>query len=261
LISVQCILLFFSPNPFKVPMPKKNQKLTVIPKLVALSEVQRKTGHSPGRIIRKCAEVWIDFTPAEESYQWLGRRLTARQRDPLMPMNGICKITEDGQQALANRTMNYLKWKGFALVKDLTVETETGILIVSSLSKGTCPPIPTPKILVPEEVLEEFLEDYAEPYEMAPEVPPEKGERKVLKDKLDELLLEIMKSGVKSGIGVFNIIKREMNSTHRILLQMVGDRRQSFRWQKGRIEQNCTRHTLRNRISGIRQHFPELRLK
>ena len=145
-------------------MSQNNPNSAELPKLVPLTEVQRRANLSPGRIIRQCAEVWIDLTPAEESYQWLGRRLTARQRDPLMPMNGICKITEDGQQALANRTMNYLKWKGFALVKDLTVETETGILIVSSLSKGTCPPIPTPKILVPEEVLEEFLEDYAEPY-------------------------------------------------------------------------------------------------
>ena len=248
-------------------MSEKNQQPSELPQLVSLTEVQRRTNLSPGRIIRQCAQVWIDLTPAEESYQWLGRKLTAHPRDPLVPMNGIYKLTEDGQRDIAGRAMNYLKWKGFALVKDLTVETETGILIVSSLSKGTCPPIPTPKILVPEEVLEEFLEDYAEPYEMAPEIPPEKGERKVLKDKLDELLLEIMKSGVKSGIGVFNIIKREMNSTHRkfdkhgILLQMVGDRRQSFRWQKGRIEQNCTIHTLRNRISGIRQHFPALRLK
>ena len=248
-------------------MSQNNPNSAELPKLVSLTEVQRRTNLSPGRIIRQCAQVWIDLTPAEESYQWLGRKLTAHPRDPLVPMNGICKLTEDGQQALANRMMTYLKPKRFALVKDLTVETETGILIVGSPSKGTCPPIPAPNILVPEEVLKELLEDSAEPYEMAPEVPPEKGERKVLKDKLDELLLEIMKSGVKSGIGVFNIIKREMNSTHRkfdkhgILLQMVGDRRQSFRWQKGRIEQNCTIHTLRNRISGIRQHFPELRLK
>ena len=248
-------------------MSQKNPNSAELPKLVSLTEVRRRTNLSPGRIIRQCAQVWIDFTPADEGYRWLGRRLMAKPRDPLVPMNGIYKLTEDGQRDIASRTMNYLKWKGFALVKDLTVETETEMLIVSSLSKGTCPPIPTPKILVPEEVLEEFLEDYVEPYEMAPEVPPEKGERKVLKDGLDELLLEIMKSGVNSGIGVLKTIKREMNSTHRkfdkheILLQMVGDRRQSFRWQNGRVEQNCTIQTLRNRISGIRQHFPELRLK
>jgi len=245
-------------------MSEKNQQPSELPQLVSLTEVQRRTNLSPGRIIRQCAQVWIDFTPADEDYRWLGRRLTAHPRDPLVPMNGICKLTEDGQQALANRTMSYLKWKGFALVKDLTVETETGILIVNSLSKGTCPPIPTPNILVPEEVLEEFLEDYAKVHETVPEVSPEKGERKVIKDALDELLLEILQSGINSGEGVYRIIVREMNSTQRdfdkqgILLQKLGNRERGFRWKKGGLEQKCTMKTLRNRISDIRLHFPKL---
>ena len=139
-------------------MSEKTQQPSKLPQLVSLTEVQRRTNLSPGRIIRQCAQVWIDFTPADEDYRWLGRRLMARPRDPLVPMNGTCKLTEDGQQALANRTMNYMKWKGFALVKDLTVETETGILIVSSLSKGTCPPIPTPQILVSRQELDNLID-------------------------------------------------------------------------------------------------------
>ena len=108
-------------------MSQKNPNSAELPKLVSLTEVLRRTNLSPGRIIRQCAQVWIDFTPADEGYRWLGRRLIAKPRDPLVPMDGIYKLTEDRQQALANRTMNYLKWKGFALIKDLTVETETGI--------------------------------------------------------------------------------------------------------------------------------------
>ncbi len=104
----------------------------------------------------------------------------------------------------------------------------------------------------------------AEPYETAPEVSPEKGGRKVLKDGLDELLLEIMKSGVNSGERVYRIIVREMNSKQRnfdkqgILLQKLGNRERGFRWKKGGLEQKCTMKTLRNRISDIRRHFPEL---
>ena len=188
----------------------------------------------------------------------------AHRRDRLVLIDGIYPLTEDSQRTIASRTMSPSQSMGFALFRDLAVATKTGILVVCSLSKGTCPPIPTPRILVPEEVLEEFLEDYAEPYETAPEVSPEKGERKVLKDGLDELLLEIMKSGVNSGERVYRIIVREMNSKQRnfdkqgILLQKLGNRERGFRWKKGGLEQKCTMKTLRNRISDIRRHFPEL---
>ena len=105
-------------------MSGKNLQPPELPELITLTEALRRTRQFPGRIIRQCVEVWIDFTPVDEGYRWLGRRLMAHRRDPLVPMNGICKLTEDGQQAIANRTMNYLKWKGFALIKDLTMAGE-----------------------------------------------------------------------------------------------------------------------------------------
>ena len=245
-------------------MSEKNLQLSELPDLISLTEVRRETGQPPGRIIRRCSKVWVDFVPVEEGYHWLGNRLMAHRRDRLVSIDGIYPLTEDSQRTIASRTMSPSQSMGFALVRDLAVETKTGILVVCSLSKGTCPPIPTPRILVPEEVLEEFLEDYAEPYETAPEVSPEKRGRKVLKDGLDELLLEIMKSGVNSGERVYRIIVREMNSKQRnfdkqgILLQKLGNRERGFRWKKGGLEQKCTMKTLRNRISDIRRHFPEL---
>ena len=245
-------------------MSEKNLQLSELPDLISLTEVRRETGQTPGRIIRRCSKVWVDFVPVEEGYHWLGHRLMAHRRDRLVSIDGIYPLTEDSQRTIASRTMSPSQSMGFALVRDLAVETKTGILVVCSLSKGTCPPIPTPRILVPEEVLEEFLEDYAEPYETAPEVSPEKRGRKVLKDGLDELLLEIMKSGVNSGERVYRIIVREMNSKQRnfdkqgILLQKLGNRERGFRWKKGGLEQKCTIKTLRNRISDIRRHFPEL---
>ena len=223
-------------------MSEKNLQLSELPDLISLTEVRRKTGQPPGRIIRRCSKIWIDFVPVEEGYHWLGPRLMAHGRDRLAPIDGIYPLTEDSQRTIASRTMSPSQSMGFALVRDLAVETKTGILVVCSLSKGTCPPIPTPRILVPEEVLEEFLEDYAEPYETAPEVSPETGGRKVLKDGLDELLFEIMKSGVNSGERVYRIIVREMNSKQRnfdkqgILLQKLGNRERGFRWKKGGLE-------------------------
>ena len=246
-------------------MSQNNPNSAELPKLVSLTEVQRRTNLSPGRIIRQCAEVWIDLTPAEESYQWLGRRLTARQRDPLMPMNGICKITEDGQQALANRTMNYLKWKGFALVKDLTVETETGILIVSSLSKGTCPPIPTPKILVPEEVLEVFTEAHTEAYEKPLGVSPEQKDRKAPEHPIHRLLLRMMKNGINSGPELYKQFKREMVNKNRkydlekILLQWTDDEKQEFWWQNGPKAKRWCWKTVINEVPKLKNRYPELK--
>ena len=243
-------------------MSQNNPNSAELPKLVSLTEVQRRTNLSPGRIIRQCAEVWIDLTPAEESYQWLGRRLTARQRDPLMPMNGICKITEDGQQALANRTMNYLKWKRFALIKDLTVETETGILIVSSLSKGACPPIPTPKILVPVAVLAELLGNDIKFSEMGQDQELDQSDPIESLDPLDKLLLKMMRRGVNSGPEIYRQLKRDMVNKNReydvenILCQWTNDKMREFIWLNGRREQRSSWKTVENRISKLRNQFP-----
>ena len=246
-------------------MSQNNPNSAELPKLVSLTEVQRRTNLSPGRIIRQCAQVWIDLTPAEESYQWLGRRLMAHPMDPLVPMNGTCKLTEDGQQALANRTMNYLKWKGFALVKDLTVETETGILIVSSLSKGTCPPIPTPNILVPEEVLEVFTEARTEACETPLEVSPEQKDRKVPERPIHRLLLRMMKSGINSGPELYKQFKREMVNKNRkydlekILLQWTDDEKQEFWWQNGRKAKRWCWKTVTNEVLKLKNRYPELK--
>jgi len=244
-------------------MSEKNQQPSELPQLVSLTEVQRRTNLSPGRIIRQCAQVWIDFTPADEDYRWLGRRLTAHPRDPLVPMNGICKLTEDGQQALANRTMSYLKWKGFALVKDLTVETETGILIVNSLSKGTCPPIPTPNILVPEEILGGLTD--AVPTKGGEEIEPSKQEKIESLDPLGKLLFKFLEKGVDSRSEIMNCLKSEMRSTKRkfdaqgILLQWVDDDYASFRWRNGRREQIISVNRFMSRASELRKMFPELK--
>ena len=244
-------------------MSQNNPNSAELPKLVSLTEVRRRTNLSPGRVIRQCAEVWIDLTPAEESYQWRGRRLTARQRDPLMPMNGICKLTEDGQRDIAGRAMNYLKWKGFALVKDLTVETETGILIVSSLSKGTCPPIPTPNILVPEEILGGLTDGV--PTNGGEEIEPSKQEKFESLDPLGKLLFKFLEKGVGSRSEIIKCLKREMRSTKRkfdaqgILLQWVDDDYSSFRWRNGRIERIISINRFMSRASELRKMFPGLK--
>ena len=244
-------------------MSQNSPNSAELPKLVSLTEVQRRTNLSPGRIIRQCAQVWIDLTPAEESYQWLGRRLTARQRDPLMPMNGIYKLTEDGQRDIAGRTMNYLKWKGFELVRNLGVETESGILIVSSLSKGTCPPIPTPKILVPEDVLGELLGDDLKFGKMDQDRESERGNPIEPLDPLDKLLLKMMRCGVNSGPEIYKVFKREMLKKNReydvenILCEWANDKMREFIWLNGRREQKNSWKTVENRISKLRNQFPE----
>ena len=63
--------------------------------------------------------------------------------------------------------------RGFPLVANLTMETENGFLTLHSTSKSQCPPIPTPKILVPEKALEQFLAAHTQTYETAREAPPE----------------------------------------------------------------------------------------
>ena len=245
-------------------MSQKNPNLAELPNLIPLNEVWRRTGVPPYKIILICNEIWLDCTPVDEGYRWQGQRLIPGNRDPLVPMTGKYKLTEDSQLELAERTIDPLRSRGFPLVANLTMETENGFLTLHSTTKGRCPPLPTPKILVPEEVLEKFLAVRTQTYDIAPKTSPNQNGRKVIKDALDELLLEILQSGVNSGEGVYRIIVREMNSTQRnfdkqrILLQKIGDRRRGFRWQKAGLEQTCTMKTLRNRIAEIRQHFPEL---
>ena len=244
-------------------MSGKNPQPPELPELITLTEALRRTRQSPGRIIRQCVEVWIDFTPVDEGYRWLGRRLMAHRRDPLVPMNGIYKLTEDGQQAIANRTMNYLKWKRFALIKDLTVETETGILIVSSLSKGACPPIPTPKILVPVAVLAELLGNDIKFSEMGPDQGLDQGDPIESLDPLDKLLLKMMRRGVNSGPEIYRQLKRDMVNKNReydvenILCQWTNDKMREFIWLNGRREQRSSWKTVENRISNLRNQFPD----
>ena len=137
-------------------MSEKNLQLSELPDLISLTEVRRETGQTPGRIIRRCSKVWVDFVPVEEGYHWLGNRLMAHRRDRLVSIDGIYPLTEDSQRTIASRTMSPSQSMGFALVRDLAVETKTGILVVCSLSKVTCPPIPTPKIMVPREIFDEL---------------------------------------------------------------------------------------------------------
>ena len=111
---------------------------------------------------------------------WLAHRKRSTHANEL---TGSAKSQRMGSNAPSESYNELLEVDGVCVGQRLflTVETETGILIVQFPQQGDLPANPNSKILVPEEVLEEFLEDYAEPYEMAPEVPPEKGSEKYLK--------------------------------------------------------------------------------
>ena len=246
-------------------MSQKNPNSAELPNLISLNEVWRRTGVPPYKIIMICNEIWLDCTPVDEGYRWQGQRLIPGNRDPLVPMTGKYKLTEDSQLELAERTIDPLRSRGFPLVANLTMETENGFLTLHSTSKSQCPPIPTPKILVPEKALEQFLAAHTQTYETAREASPEQKDRKAPERPIHRLLLRMMKSGINSGPELYKQFKREMVNKNRkydlekILLQWTDDEKQEFWWQNGPKAKRWCWKTVTNEALKLKNRYPELK--
>ena len=180
-------------------MSQKNLNPAELPNLIPLNEVWRRTAVPLYKIILICNEIWLDCTPVDEGYRWQGQRLIPGNRDPLVPMTGKYKLTEDSQFELAERAIDPLRSRGFPLVANLTMETENGFLTLHSTSKSQCPPIPTPKILVPEKALEQFLAAHTQTYETALEASPEQKDRKAPEHPMHRLLIILFKCTQRRG--------------------------------------------------------------
>ena len=245
-------------------MSEKNLQPSELPDLISLTEVRRETGQPPGRIIRRCSKVWVDFVPVEEGYHWLGHRLMAHRRDRLVLIDGIYPLTEDSQRTIASRTMSPTQSMGFALVRDLAVETKTGILVVCSLSKGTCPPIPTPKIMVPREIFDELSTSGITTSSTDQGEKPEEEDTKIPFTPLEEVLLRMLKGGLNSEPAIKREINRElgrkMNRTYdfdHILVSWLNTERDSLIWKIGSKEEVYKWKTVINKISCLRKFLPK----
>ena len=245
-------------------MSVKNQQPSESPQLVSLFDVQRKIRMPPWDIIRRCSGVWLDFTPADERYRWLVSRLVFHKEDSLTPITGNHKLTEDAQEKLAYRLADPFRSSGFPLVSELALETGEGTLVLHSLSNGQCPPIPTPKIMVPQEIFDELSSG-----EVATSRTNQKGnlgneDINILLTPLEEVLLRMQKGGLNSEPAIKREINRElgrkMNRTYdfdHILVSWLNSERDSLIWKNGSKEKVYKWKTVVNKISFVRKFFPK----
>ena len=245
-------------------MPNKEMEPSETSKRISLFEVQRLTKEQPARIIRRCNNAWLDCTPVEDTYHWRGRKLTARERDPLVEVKGVYPLTEDALRLLGAKSIQSFTRGGLDLVKGLTLKTEKGILVLDSPSIGSCPPIPTPTIWVPKGILDELSTSETVSNKTNQREKLEVEDTKIPFTPLEEVLFRILKGGVLGEQAIKRVIQREMNKNTRrtydvenILIRWLNDDRNSLVWKRGTKEEVCKWKTVINKISFVKRFLPK----